>query len=131
MIKEEFKPKEVITLHIERKWKYRNPESIVKQVYEFPVLVIRNTGKAILVTNKDGTSYANSKNGDALWIPSYALNLSGNDKYTLKNGVLDVADLNKFIKKNGYKPKSETPIKEGLCSFREFLEEKEKSETIN
>ena len=48
---EEYEPKEIITIRIERRWKYRSPEKIVKQVYELPVLVIRNTGKAILVTD--------------------------------------------------------------------------------
>ena len=48
-ILEEFSPKEVITIVIERRWKYRNPSKIVKQLWEIPVLVIRNTGKAILV----------------------------------------------------------------------------------
>ena len=51
-ILEEFSPKEVITIVIERRWKYRNPTKIVKQLWEIPVLVIRNTGKAILVTKE-------------------------------------------------------------------------------
>ena len=44
-ILEEFEPKENITIIVERRWKYRNPTKIVKQLWEIPVLVIRNTGR--------------------------------------------------------------------------------------
>ena len=122
---EEYEPKEIITIRIERRWKYRSPEKIVKQVYELPVLVIRNTGKAILVTDVKKNSYANNKRGEALWVPSYALKAVGDKKYLLKNGVIDVTDLNKFIKYFNYKPISEKPISEELklYTFTEFLKE--------
>lgn len=122
---EEYEPKEIITIRMERLWKYRNPEKIVKQIYELPVLVIRNTGKAILVTNEKGNSYANSKNGEAIWIPSYALKSIGDKKYLLKNGVITATNFNKFMGKNKYAPISEKPITEHInfSTFTEFLEE--------
>ena len=125
MINEEYEPKEVITIHIERRWKYRNPERVVKQVYELPVLVIRNTGKAILVTDEKGSSYANSKNGEAVWIPSYALKSLGNKKYLLKNGVVDNSKLMKFMTRFKYKPTSEKPVNEdfSILPFTKFLNE--------
>ena len=122
---EEYEPKEIITIRIERRWKYRNPEKIVKQIYELPVLVIINTGKAILVTDVTKNSYVNNKTGEALWIPSYALKSIGDKKYLLKNGVVDVSNLNKFIKRFGYKPSSEKTITEEITfsTFTEFLKE--------
>ena len=88
-ILEEFSPKEVITIVIERRWKYRNPTKIVKQLWEIPVLVIRNTGKAILVTKEGGSSWADGKKGEAIWLPSFAMSPTGDRTYKVRYDKID------------------------------------------
>lgn len=123
-ILEEFSPKEVITIVIERRWKYRNPTKLVKQLWEIPVLVIRNTGKAILVTKEGGSSWADGKKGEALWIPSFAMDAIGDKKYKIRYDKIDGFDFTRFTKRFGYKPKQELEESFTMKSFGEFLEEK-------
>lgn len=121
-ILEEFSPKEVITIVIERRWKYRNPTKIVKQLWEIPVLVIRNTGKAILVTKEGGSSWADGKKDEAIWLPSFAMTPTGDRKYKVRYDKIDGNDFTKFVKKFEYKPKKELEESENtLLSFGEFL----------
>ena len=121
-ILEEFSPKEVITIVIERRWKYRKPEKIVKPLWEIPVLVIRNTGKAILVTKEGGSSWADGKRGEALWIPSFAMDEVSPKTYKIRYDKIDGNDFTKFVKKFEYKPKKELEESENtFLSFGEFL----------
>ena len=124
-ILEEFAPKETITIIVERRWKYRNPVKIVKQKFEIPVLVIRNTGKAVLVTKENGSSWADGKRGEALWIPSFAMDSVGDRKYKIRYNKIDGDDFIKFIKRFGYKPKEEIEESLVMKGFTEFLEERE------
>lgn len=124
-ILEEFAPKETITIIVERRWKYRNPVKIVKQKFEIPVLVIRNTGKAVLVTKENGSSWADGKRGEALWIPSFAMDSVGDRKYKIRYNKIDSDDFIKFIKRFGYKPKEEIEESLVMKGFTEFLEERE------
>lgn len=123
-ILEEFSPKEVITIVIERRWKYRNPTKIVKQLWEIPVLVIRNTGKAILVTKEGGSSWADGKKGEAIWLPSFAMSPTGDRTYKVRYDKIDGDDFTRFVKKYGYKPVKELEESFTMKSFSEFLEEK-------
>lgn len=126
-ILEDFEPKEVITIQVIRGWKYRNPIKIVKQTYEIPVLVIRNTGKAILVTEEGGSSWANGRKGEALWIPSFAMDKIGDKKYKVRYDKIDGKDFQAFVKKFGYKPVKEVEqdVSEStMLSFTEFLNER-------
>jgi hypothetical protein len=124
-ILEEFSPKEVITIVIERRWKYRNPTKIVKQLWEIPVLVIRNTGKAILVTKEGGSSWADGKKDEAIWLPSFAMTPTGDRKYKVRYDKINGMDFTRFVKKYGYKPVKELEESFTIKSFSEFLEEKE------
>lgn len=124
-ILEEFSPKEVITIVIERRWKYRKPEKIVKQLWEIPVLVIRNTGKAILVTKEGGSSWADGKKHEALWIPSFAMTPMGDRKYKVRYDKIDGLDFTRFAKKFNYEPVKELEESFVLKTFSEFLEERE------
>ena len=124
-ILEEFSPKEVITIVIERRWKYRNPTKLVKQLWEIPVLVIRNTGKAILVTKEGGSSWADGKKDEAIWLPSFAMSPVGDRKYKVRYDKINGMDFTRFVKKYGYKPVKELEESFTIKSFSEFLEEKE------
>ena len=123
-ILEEFSPKEVITIVIERRWKYRNPTKIVKQLWEIPVLVIRNTGKAILVTKEGGSSWADGKKHEALWLPSFAMTPTGDRTYKVRYDKIDGLDFTRFVNKFGYKPVKELEESFVMKSFGEYLEER-------
>lgn len=123
-ILEEFEPKETITIIVERRWKYHNPTKIVKQLWEIPVLVIRNTGKAILVTKEGGSSWADGKKNEALWIPSFAMDAVGDKKYKIRYDKIDGLDFTRFTKKFGYKPVKELEESFNVLSFTEFLTER-------
>ena len=123
-ILEEFSPKEVITIVIERRWKYRNPTKIVKQFWEIPVLVIRNTGKAILVTKEGGSSWADGKKHEALWLPSFAMTPISDKKYKVRYDKIDGLDFTRFVNKFGYKPVKELEESFVMKSFGEFLKER-------
>ena len=122
-ILEEFEPKETITIIVERRWKYRNPTKIVKQLWEIPVLVIRNTGKAILVTKEGGSSWADGKRNEALWIPSFAMDAVSDKKYKIRYAKIDGLDFTRFVKKFGYKPKQELEESFKMLSFTEYINE--------
>lgn len=124
-ILEEFEPKEVITIVIERRWKYRNPTKLVKQLWEIPVLVIRNTGKAILVTKEGGSSWADGKKDEAIWLPSFAMSPVGDRKFKVRYDKIDGMDFTRFVKKYGYKPVKELEESFVMKTFSEFLEERE------
>lgn len=110
-ISEEFTPTEVITILVERKYKIKR--ELVKQVFEIPVLVIRNTGKAILVTKEDGSSWVNGKKGEALWLPSFAMDSVGSRKYKIRYDKIDAKDFDKFVRRFGYEPLQES-LNEGV-----------------
>lgn len=118
-ILEEFTPTEVITIVVEREYKIKR--ELVKQIFEIPVLVIRNTGKAILVTKKDGSSWANGKKGEALWLPSFAMDSLGSKKYKIRYDKIDSKDFDKFVNRFGYEPLQES-LNEGLVE-RTFSDE--------
>ena len=126
-ILEEFEPKEVITIVIERRWKYRNPTKLVKQFWEIPVLVIRNTGKAILVTKEGGSSWADGKKDEAIWLPSFAMTPMGDRKFKVRYDKINGMDFTRFTKKYGFKPVKELEESFVMKSFSEFLEEREVS----
>lgn len=126
MLNEEFELKENIILRFSRKW----VDSTIEN-YEITVKVVINSGKAILVTDTDGTSYCDSKRGEALWIPIFALKKIKQGVYKLKDNVIDFTKLNSFIVRNKFKPISTVSIKECTIfkTFSEYVDEK--SEKIN